>query len=158
VSLSFASICFFFLITRLTCFSTFLCLFSCFVFLFSILCILCFCIVLCVASCSVYSCLFPIFVQVYRPLPPGGKQITANKYRIIISYHITSHYISYRIIYHIYHIILYILSCRVISYHIMYVVSYIIIYRIISFVRDGDTVGPVPLAELTQATILPVVL
>jgi len=29
------------------------------------------CIVLCIVSSSVYSCLFPTFVQVYRPLSPG---------------------------------------------------------------------------------------
>jgi len=61
----------------------FVCLFSCFVYLFSILCILCFCIVLYIVSPFVYSCLFPIFVQVYRPLPSGGNPIAVNKYRII---------------------------------------------------------------------------
>jgi len=50
-----------------------------FVFLFSILCILCFCIVLCIVSPFVYSCLFPIFVQVYRPLPTGGNPVAVNK-------------------------------------------------------------------------------
>jgi len=35
---------------------------------FSILCILRFCIVLCTVSPFLYSCLFPTFVQVYRPL------------------------------------------------------------------------------------------
>ena len=54
-------------------------LFSCFVHLFSILCILCFCIV----SPFVYSRLFHIFVQVYRPLPPGGNPIAVNKYHIV---------------------------------------------------------------------------
>ena len=33
---------------------------------------------LCIAS--------PIFVQVYRPLPPGGNPVAVNKYRIV-SYH-----------------------------------------------------------------------
>jgi len=28
----------------------------------------------------VYSCLYPIFVQVYRPLPPGGNLTAVNKY------------------------------------------------------------------------------
>jgi len=48
-------------------------------------------------------CLFPIFVRVYRPLPPGGNLIAVN----IVSYHIMSYHIyiisyqSYRIIYHI---------------------------------------------------------
>jgi hypothetical protein len=50
-----------------------------FVFLFSILCILCFCIV----SPFVYSCFFPIFVQVYRPLPPIGNPFAVNKYHIV---------------------------------------------------------------------------
>ena len=30
----------------------------------------------------VYSCLFPIFAQVYRPLPPVGNQIAVNIYYI----------------------------------------------------------------------------
>jgi hypothetical protein len=34
----------------------------------------------------VYSCPYPIFVQVYRPLPPCGNPIAVNKYQI---YHIT---------------------------------------------------------------------
>jgi len=34
-------------------------------------------------------CRFPIFVQAYRALPPGGNPIAVNKYHII-SYHITS--------------------------------------------------------------------
>jgi hypothetical protein len=54
--------------------------FSCFVYLFSVVFILCCCIVLCVVSYFVYSCLFPIFVQVYRPLPPDGNRIALNKY------------------------------------------------------------------------------
>jgi len=29
-------------------------------------------------------CPFPIFVQVYRPLPPGGNPIALNIYHIII--------------------------------------------------------------------------
>jgi hypothetical protein len=89
----------------------FVVLFSCF---FSILCILCFCIVLCIVSPLAYSCLFPIFVQVYRPLPPGGNPIAVNKYHII-SYHISYHHII--ISYHIisYHII----SYHIISYHII---------------------------------------
>ena len=47
---------------------------------FSILCILCFCILLCLVSPFAYSCLFPIFVQIYRPLPPGRNPIALNKY------------------------------------------------------------------------------
>ena len=49
---------------------------------------LCSCTVLRIVSTFVYSCLFPIFVQVYRPLPQGGNPIAVNKYHII-SYHIT---------------------------------------------------------------------
>ena len=29
-----------------------------------------------------FNCLFPIFVRVYRPLPPGGNPIALNIYRI----------------------------------------------------------------------------
>ena len=58
---------------------------SLFLCLFSTLCILCFCIVLCIASPFVYSSFFPIFAQVYLPLPPGGSPIAVNKYHI--SYH-----------------------------------------------------------------------
>ena len=42
-------------------------------------CILRFCIALCIISPIVYSCLFPICVQVYRPQPPAGNQIAVNK-------------------------------------------------------------------------------
>jgi hypothetical protein len=45
---------------------------------------------LCIVSPFVYSCLFPIFVQVYRPLPLGGNQTAVNKYRII--YHTYVHW------------------------------------------------------------------
>ena len=31
-------------------------------------------------SFCIYSCLFPIFVHVYRPLPPGGISTAVNKY------------------------------------------------------------------------------
>jgi hypothetical protein len=48
-------------------------------------------------SLSVYSFLFPIFVQVYRPLSPGGNPTAVNKYHII-SHHIICHIISYHII------------------------------------------------------------
>jgi hypothetical protein len=89
----------------------FISLFPCFVCLFSLLRILRFCIVLCIFSTFVYSCLFPIFVQVYRPLPPGGNSSSVNKCHII--YHIVSYIVSY-IIYHI------------LSYHISYRISYII--------------------------------
>jgi len=53
--------------------------FFCFVFLFPIVYILCFCIVLCIVSPYVHSCLFPVFIQVYRPLPPGGNPIAVNQ-------------------------------------------------------------------------------
>ena len=61
-------------------FSVLFMLVFCFVFLFSVLCILC-CIVF-VLFCVLFlllCCLLPIFVQVYRPLPPGGNQIAVNK-------------------------------------------------------------------------------
>ena len=58
------------------------------VFLFSIFCILCFYIVLCIVSPFVYSCLFPIYVQVCRPLTPGGNPIAVNKYHIITRLHL----------------------------------------------------------------------
>jgi len=54
-------------------------LFSCFVYVFSILCILCFRIV----SPSVYSFLFPNFVQDYRSLPPAGNPVAVNTVHII---------------------------------------------------------------------------
>ena len=56
-------------------------LYFCFIFcVFYVFCIvfILFC-VLFLLSC----CLFPIFVQVYRPLPPGVHPIAVNKYRII---------------------------------------------------------------------------
>jgi len=67
----------------------YVCFFSCFVyviyFVYSV-----FCTVLCIVSPSVYSCLFPIFVQVYRPLLLGGHPTAVNKYRIM--YHIYLHW------------------------------------------------------------------
>jgi len=57
---------------------------------FSILCIVRFCIVLCMVSPFVYSCLFPVFVQIYLPLPPGGNTLAVNKYHIS-SYILRSH-------------------------------------------------------------------
>jgi len=83
VALLFASLCYF-LIPRLASFNI-LCIFVflfCF-FLFSVLCILCFCSVLCIVSPFVYTCPFPIFVQVYRPLPPGGNPVAVNKYQVL---------------------------------------------------------------------------
>ena len=41
-------------------------------------------IVLCIGSPFVHSCLFPIVVQFYRPLPPGRNTIAVNKYHNII--------------------------------------------------------------------------
>ena len=42
-----------------------------------------FCVVLCIFCPLVYSCPFPNFVHVYRPLLPGGNPVVGNKYRII---------------------------------------------------------------------------
>ena len=90
----------------------------------------------------VYSCLFPIFVQVCRLLPLGGKLFVVNiiSYHIIsyhiISYHIISYIISYHIIsYHIisYHIISYHVSHHIISY-IIYHISYHIIHNVIYYI------------------------
>jgi hypothetical protein len=49
-----------------------------FCILLSILCIRCFCI-FCVLF-LLLCCFFPIFVQDYRPLPPGGNTIAVNNY------------------------------------------------------------------------------
>ena len=104
-------------------------------FVFCVFCV--FCIVLCAVSPCVYSCLFRIFVQVYRQLPPGGNPVAINKYHII--YHIISYLIiSYHIVsYHIisYHIISYrIISYHTISYHIIsYHICHIISYHIVSY-------------------------
>jgi hypothetical protein len=57
-----------------------------FLSLFSILCTLRFCNVLCIVSFYVYSFLFFIYVQFYRPLPQGGNPIAISK----LSYHIIS--------------------------------------------------------------------
>jgi hypothetical protein len=62
------------------------------------------------------------FVQVYRPLPPGGNPIVIH----IISYRI----ISYHMIYHVIYIVLYIISYRII-YNIWY---HIVSYHIISYI------------------------
>ena len=51
------------------------------VFLFLVCCLYCvfsFCNVLCIVSTFVYSCLFTLCVQVYRPLPPGGNTTAVN--------------------------------------------------------------------------------
>ena len=57
----------------------------------------------------IYFCIFPIYLQVCQPLPPGGKQIALDKYHII--YHFIYHIISIIP----YHIVLY----HIISYHVM---------------------------------------
>jgi hypothetical protein len=151
--LLFASICYI-LITRLTFFKYYFFVWFLAFCLFSVLCILCFFIVLCTVSPFVYSCFFPIFVLVYRSLPPGETPIAVNKYHTIsyhiisyhiISYHIISyHIISYHIIsYHIisYHITWYHIILSHISYHIIYHIIYHILYHIISYgylpQRDG---------------------
>jgi hypothetical protein len=100
----------------------------CFVCLLSILCILCFCIVLCIVSPFVYSCLFPVTVNVYRPLPPGRNRIAVNIIYHIVSYHITEQApYRYRIISH------YSTSTLQISYHITLQnkpLTYIVLYHI----------------------------
>ena len=55
--------------------------------MFSILCIHSFCIVLGIISPFVWSCPFPIFAKVYRPLPPGGNPTAVHHTSYIISYH-----------------------------------------------------------------------
>jgi hypothetical protein len=57
-------------------------LFCIFVFSF-VYSVILYCFVYCI-SLYIYICLFPIFVQVYRPLPPGGNPIALNKYHTII--------------------------------------------------------------------------
>ena len=52
-------------------------------YLFSILCILLFLYCLGIVSPFVHCRLFPIFVQVYRPLPPGRNPIAVNKYKVV---------------------------------------------------------------------------
>jgi len=44
-----------------------------------------FCIILCIVSPFVYSCLFLIFVQVYRPLPQDGNPIAVKTNHIVSS-------------------------------------------------------------------------
>jgi hypothetical protein len=50
--------------------------------LLSILCVLC----LCIVSPHVYSCLFSICVQFYRPLPPGGNPMAVKKNHMVLFY------------------------------------------------------------------------
>jgi hypothetical protein len=47
---------------------------------------MCFCNALSTVCPFVYGCLFPIFVQVYRPLSPDGNPIAENKYIIYVSF------------------------------------------------------------------------
>jgi hypothetical protein len=42
-----------------------------------------YCVVHCFSFCTVYSCLFPISVQGYRPLQRSGNTFAVNKYHII---------------------------------------------------------------------------
>ena len=80
-------ICFFLLFSNYATYVfNILFMFSCFVYLFSILCILCFCIV----SPSVYGCLFPIFVQDCRSLPPGANPTAVNN----LSHHTQGRFVS----------------------------------------------------------------
>ena len=81
ISLLFAAVRYF-LIARLMFFNIF-CFVFCFVFFF-LFCV--FCVFVYYVLFLLLCCLFPIFVQVYRPLPPGGNPIAVNKYHII-SYH-----------------------------------------------------------------------
>ena len=80
VSLLLTCICYS-LITRLLFFNIPFVFMFCFEFLFSMLCILCFLIIF-VLFCVLFlllCCLFPIFVEVYGPLPQGAKPIAENK-------------------------------------------------------------------------------
>jgi hypothetical protein len=79
VSLLFASLCYF-LITRFMVFNMlfmFIFLFCMIVFYF-VNSVFLYCCVYCFSFCV--HLLFPMFVQVYRPLPPGGNPIALNKY------------------------------------------------------------------------------
>jgi hypothetical protein len=75
VSFFFASLLYF-LITGLMIFN--ILSMSVFYFVYSVF----FCF-FCIVSPFEYGCLFPIFVQVYRPLPPGGNPIAVCKYHTI---------------------------------------------------------------------------
>ena len=78
--LLFASFCYF-IITRLMFWNILFMLFFCFVFLFSTLCILGF-VFFCVLF-HLLCYLFPIFVQLYRPLPPGGNPFAVSTHLIL---------------------------------------------------------------------------
>jgi len=95
-------------------------------------------------------CVFPIFVQVYLPVPPCGNPTAVNKYRI---YHIIS-YISYRIV--SYRIIYHITPHHSISYHISYhttsqhIISYIISHHITAYHIIYHIISYKPMLRLTQ--------
>jgi hypothetical protein len=55
---------------------------ACFYVCFLFCVLLSFCNVLCIVSPHVHSCLFSIYEQFYRPLPPGGNPFAVNKYII----------------------------------------------------------------------------
>ena len=73
--------CFMFILIIRFMFVSLFCMF-CFLFCGSV-----FLSVLWIVSPHVYSFLFSVCVQFYRPLPPGGNPFAVNKY-LIISYHI----------------------------------------------------------------------
>ena len=75
MSLSFASLCYFLTAGLMSLSFMFVFYFVYSVFLY--------CFVYCSPFVPVYSCLFPIFAQVYRPLPPGGNPTALKKYRIV---------------------------------------------------------------------------
>jgi hypothetical protein len=58
--------------------------------LFAILNIQCFGILLCIFSPSLYSCLFPTFVQDDRKVPIGGRPIAIDKHHILLHHRAAS--------------------------------------------------------------------
>ena len=65
-----------------------LCIFVyCFLYRFVYLLCIVLCI-LCIVFLFLYSCLFPIFGQIYRTLPPGTNPIAVNKYHLHHHHHI----------------------------------------------------------------------
>jgi len=78
VSLLLAALCYF-LITQLM-FYNILSMFVLLLCIFDLYFV--FYIVLCIVSPIVCSCLFPISVQISRPLPPGENPIAVNKYNL----------------------------------------------------------------------------
>jgi hypothetical protein len=81
------SLCYF-LINRLTFLIFFLCLLSDCMFVFYFVYSVFLYYFMYYFSFSIHSCPFPIFVQVYQPLPLGGNPNAVNEYNII-SYHTT---------------------------------------------------------------------